>query len=143
MLAMAITDADRKLAYLTAAGGEEMRELLDLLEPENPPGVGLYVSLINDDYRAALAKLDCYFSKATNSVQAAYDFGRLRQEPGERIREFEVRVRAAAAKCQFENQETRVREQLVMGTTDKKTGQSSACKQTANGARIHRPGCRK
>lgn len=83
MLALRMQQPDQKLAFLTAAGGEQMVDLLESLEPENPPDVGLYVSLINDEYKEAMSKLDGYFSKATNTVQAAFEFGNLRQEQGE------------------------------------------------------------
>lgn len=65
-------------------------------------------------------KLEDYFESRDNPVKAAFDFGTLRQNVGERIRDFEIRVRLAAKRCNFGNPEERIKEQLIAGTTDRK-----------------------
>lgn len=120
MKALGMKRPSQKLAFLTASGGEQMVNLLEVLETENAPGVGLSVSLINNDYKVAMKKLDEYFSRASNVIQASFEFANLRQKPGERIKAFEVRLRTAALSCRFDNVEQRVREQLLVGTSDRK-----------------------
>lgn len=120
MRAVGMKRPSQKLAFLTASGGEQMVNLLEVLEPENAPGVGLSVSLINNEYKVAMKKLDEYFSRAGNVIQASFDFANLRQKPGERMKVFEVRLRTAALGCRFDDTEQRVREQLLVGTHDRK-----------------------
>lgn len=111
MIAMDIKKPSRKLAYLTSCGGAPLAKLMDTLNSAEQ---------LEDTYRNVINRLNAFFAKATNVVQARYEFGRIRQNEGERVRYFEARIREAATKCQFENVEERVKEQLIQGTNDKK-----------------------
>lgn len=119
MVALKMESPEQKLGYLTACGGSDMVQLLKVLEPENPPNVGLGVSLINDEYGIAVSKLNEYFDRTTNTVGGRFDFNNLKQKPGERIKDFEVRIRLAAQKCSFDDGESRIKEQLIQGSSDR------------------------
>lgn len=116
MEALEIKQPNRKLAYLKSSGKEPLIRLLKNLKPVNPEGVGLSVSLIVDNYQREVAKLNEFFERAVNPLKAAYEFNLVKQQPFERMKQFEVRVRQAAAKCKFENSE----ERGINGTADKK-----------------------
>lgn len=108
-----------ELAYLKIIGGLELIDLLKNLPPSNPPGVWRFVSLIeNDEYKDALSRIDDYFEQAKNPVQKRYEFRSIMQNDGERMKEFVLRLRTQANKCEFDNIEKEVMDQLITGTRD-------------------------
>lgn len=125
MIALNMETARQKLGYLVSIGREELLEILENMEGRNAPGVGLGVSILTDEYTVALEKLEDYFDSHTNTIKATLEFNEMRQKSGERIRDYEIRLRAAARKCGFVDPDDRIRERLLGGTTDKRLRRSA------------------
>lgn len=107
---------DEKLAHLVLQGGEELDNLLETLPHRNPVGVGLSVSLIqNDEFELALQKLDDHFEAKTTTFATSTAFKDLKQNTGESAKMFSIRVREMARRCNFANEEQEIINQLIRG----------------------------
>lgn len=79
------------------------------------------MSLISRDaYTAAITKLNEYFDASRNPALEKQCFKNMKQNTGESMKMFVVRVREAAKKCFFVNEEERVLEQVIDGTSDER-----------------------
>lgn len=111
--------ATQRLAYLKIIGGLELIDLLNNLSPSNTPGAGRFVSLIEtDEYSDALNRVDDHFEQARNPIKERYEFRTMVQNNGERMKEFVLRLRTQANKCEFDDLDKEVMDQLITGTKD-------------------------
>lgn len=116
-----ITEDKAKVACLHLAGGEEMLELLDNLATPSEEMVNS--TFIEDsertEYNKLLLTLGKYIEKVENPMKCKMEFRQLKQIKGEKIREYELRLRTQARKCGYEKElENEVMTQLLTGTND-------------------------
>lgn len=109
IVAQGIVRPARKLAVMRVMGGIELVELLRDLPESDGDG---------DVYEMGLAKLDEYFTQMFNPIQEKMEFRKMAQNPGEKIKEFVVRLRKKARTCSFSDPEKEIFEQLIQGTLD-------------------------
>uniref|UniRef100_A0A336LNK9 CSON014954 protein n=1 Tax=Culicoides sonorensis TaxID=179676 RepID=A0A336LNK9_CULSO len=108
-----------KLANLEHLGGAKLCELLRLLPP-----LGIdpncTVSLIkNKDFDQAIRRLDDYFETRVNPAYFMLRFKEMKQLPEESPKQFVLKLKDMAVKCEFVDVKEQVRNQLMWGTHDK------------------------
>lgn len=119
---------EEKFAHLVIQGGDDIVMLLDNLPPRNPPNVGLSISLIaNDEFQQALIRLDDHFELKSTPFAMVSMFRDLKQGPQESVKLFAVRVREAAKKCDFMDEERQILEQLIRGMKDNNIKRKALC----------------
>lgn len=115
------TEPAVQLATLKYLGGLEICRLLRVLPPLNEENVGLSVSLIQqNEYSQAINKLDEHFEENRNTHLERAEFQAIQQHLSETARQFVIRLREKAARCEFQDAEERVQEQFVKGVKDDK-----------------------
>lgn len=119
---------DEKLAHIIYHGDTEMSSLLENLPPRNDPGVGFSVSLVErNEFEVALLKLDDYFEDRATPYAMVSAFRELKQNGNEGVKTFAVRVREAARKCNFLDEDRQVMEQFIRGVNDEKIKKKALC----------------
>lgn len=115
-----VTDSEKKLAYLKLYGGQRICKLLEIL-PIVQEGAGLSISLVKGDvFEEGVMKLDNYFESKRNPLLIRLEFRQIQQRVGETMKQFVFRLREVADKCNFDDGENAIREQLVYGALDEK-----------------------
>lgn len=92
--------------------GEQVQEIFEnsISEIVSGPNAVAYI----DSYQAAIAKLDEYFASKTNITYERHLFRKLKQEAGEKMEKFGMRLKIQAKKCGFgEQTNDNVRDQLI------------------------------
>nr|CAI5827862.1 unnamed protein product [Callosobruchus analis] len=107
--AAGIENSNKRKAVLLHFGGIGLQEIF-----YNLPGAD--VSDNENSYNIAIEKLNEYFTPRRSKVYERHLFRLLKQENGEKLEKFLVRLRHQAAKCQFS---TSLEEQLVDQITEK------------------------
>lgn len=105
LVASGIKNTEQKKALLLHFAGREVREIyqnLPEVEMRSGPLLLGYVSA-KDSYQQAKARLDEYYLPKKNRSYERYLFRELKQDPGEKISAFVIRLRQQAEKCGFEN----------------------------------------
>lgn len=112
----------QKVATVNLAGGDELMDLLEsLVDPSEELFNKTYTEAKDrNDYNKLILKLSTYFNKVENLVKRCYELRNLKQMRGEKIRDFELRVRSMARKCGHagDTLENEVTTQLLAGTFD-------------------------
>lgn len=110
----------QKLAFLRLKGGITVNQVLENTPaPPEEQASGRYVSIIqNDEYKQALALLNGQLEKILNPIAEEMKFRNLSQKPTEKAREFALRIRVQANRCEFPNTENEIARQFVHGTLD-------------------------
>lgn len=68
----------------------------------------------DDEFEKAVKKLDAYFLPKINKAHLCSVFRNIKQEPGERIEKFVLRLRDAGSKCDFQNRiDTEIIHQII------------------------------
>ncbi|KAK8770489.1 hypothetical protein V5799_013046 [Amblyomma americanum] len=100
--------ARRKALLLHCLGVEGQRLYYALPEEKSstPPTEGKQGSGTSDEYDAAVATLDAYFTSKTNVVVERHRFGQRTQLPGETATAFVTALRELALSCDFETLST-------------------------------------
>ncbi|KAK8768290.1 hypothetical protein V5799_029723, partial [Amblyomma americanum] len=95
--------ARRKALLLHCLGVEGQRLYYALPEEKSstPPTEGKEGSGTSDEYDAAVATLDAYFTSKTNVVVERHRFGQRTQLPGETATAFVTALRELALSCDF------------------------------------------
>ncbi|XP_077557379.1 uncharacterized protein LOC144172600 [Haemaphysalis longicornis] len=113
------TPARRKALLLHCLGVEGQRVYYALPEqkPSTPPAAEKEESSTSDEYEAAVAALDAYFTAKTNVVVERHRFGQRTQLPGETAAAFVTALRELSSSCAFGEQvDDFIRDQLVAKT---------------------------
>ncbi|XP_077550610.1 uncharacterized protein LOC144163749 [Haemaphysalis longicornis] len=113
------TPARRKALLLHCLGVEGQRVYYALPEqkPSTPPAAEKEESSTSDEYEAAVAALDAYFTAKTNVVVERHQFGQRTQLPGETAAAFVTALRELSSSCAFGEQvDNFIRDQLVAKT---------------------------
>lgn len=109
-----VKDPERKLSYLKFLGGDEIIYLLKNARAS-------YDNMENDDvYLAAMSLLDDHFKTVDNPFVEIEKFRSMKQATGEPAKNYVVRLRQQAMKCNFSQMEEEVRRQFVLGNADEK-----------------------
>ena len=107
LTAMNITDKQQKEALMLHFAGPEVDEIFDTLEdPE-----------AETDYKAAVEKLTEYFAPQTNIAYEIYNFRQARQNQGESLDSYHVRLRQLAKTCDFANIDREIKEHIILSCT--------------------------
>ena len=75
------------------------------------------------DHDAVLAKFDAHFVPKVNTIYERAKFHRRIQKPGENVETYIRSLYELSTTCGFEDKDTRIRDQLVIGISDKKTSE--------------------
>ena len=109
MVAMDINDEERKKALLIHYAGDEVFDLLE--------------TVTNDDketYEKVKSFLTAYFTPKVNTTYESFRFRKLRQESGESIDQFHIRLATQAQRCGFHDKEREILTQIIEGTSSSK-----------------------
>ena len=90
-IAANITEDKQQRALLLYLGGEELKNIYEILDPGNKA-----------TFKEAITFLDKHFTEKINSVYERYTFRTLTQLPNENPRSFITRLRNAVSKCNFD-----------------------------------------
>ena len=108
----------KKLAYLKVKGCEKITEMLKI-SPRKVVLAGRSVSMIeHDEYVEVKVRLSDHLEERYNAVAKIMRFREPKQERGERIKAYEMRLRRQAAICGFHDKEREILIQLIQHTTD-------------------------
>nr|CAI5856432.1 unnamed protein product [Callosobruchus analis] len=105
---MDIRTSIKKRATLLLLGGAGIQEIF-----YNLPGASVEPTEDNDVFANAIQKLDEYFSPKQSKVYERHVFRLIKQEEGEKFEKFVVRLRNQAEKCQFDQQEDHLIDQVA------------------------------
>ncbi|XP_030767526.1 uncharacterized protein K02A2.6-like [Sitophilus oryzae] len=106
--AASIDSPAKKRAVLLHMGGIGIQEIY-----YNIPGAHVETSVDVDIYEVAVQKLDEYFAPKQSKVFERHIFRLLKQDQGEKFERFLIRLRHQAEKCQFQNLEENLIDQIV------------------------------
>lgn len=110
----------RKLANLKYLGGSKLCNILKLLPPLEID-MNCTVSLLRDKgFPKAIKQLDDYFESKTNSAYFVLKFKELKQDAKETAKQFALRLRDIANRCELTDIEEQIKNQLMWGTCDAK-----------------------
>ncbi|XP_064463106.1 uncharacterized protein LOC135374016 [Ornithodoros turicata] len=104
LLAANVTDPTRKRAMLLHYAGEEVYDIFQTL-PDT-----------QSDYDTAVARLKAHFTPKKNTVYEKHVFRQAKQDTGETLDQFQVRLRRLAATCEFANIDKELVSQIIEGT---------------------------
>ncbi|XP_064488499.1 uncharacterized protein K02A2.6-like [Ornithodoros turicata] len=108
ILAADVKDAERKRAMLLHYAGEAVYDIF------------LSLSNTGTDYKTAVKCLTEHFAPKKNTVFERHVFRQARQEPGETLDQFQVRLRRLGATCEFTAIEDEIVSQIIEGTSSQK-----------------------
>ncbi|XP_046862941.1 uncharacterized protein LOC124456568 [Xenia sp. Carnegie-2017] len=113
LLAMNITNAARKKAMLLHYVGEEVNEILETLEIDEPDRE-------EDVSRKAEKALRNYFTPQKNIEFEVYQFRQAKQLPGENISAYYTRLRQLAESCEFHEESREIKAQIIQNGSSSK-----------------------
>lgn len=107
LIAMAVTEPDRKRALLLHYAGEETIDIFGTL-----PNTGDV-----NNYTQAVDALTAYFDPKQNTEFEVFKFGQTAQQPQESIDSFHTRLRQIAANCDFHSIDREIKTQIIKKCT--------------------------
>lgn len=108
-----IEDPVRKTRLLLLFAGEQVQEIYDSLDGNDFAGGPLADGLV-DQFDKTVLVLDGYFASKMNVTYERHQFRQLKQEAGEKMAKFAMRLRIHAKRCGFgEQANDNIRDQLV------------------------------
>lgn len=114
-----IHDSERKTKLLLLMAGTQVQEVLENLNDDAEtagPRAGGYGVL--DPFQATMGKLDEYFAATINITVERHLFNQMKQEHGEKMDKFVMRLRTQAKRCDFEGQmNSCIRDRMITGCT--------------------------
>ncbi|XP_064475327.1 uncharacterized protein LOC135389192 [Ornithodoros turicata] len=113
LLAANVTDPTRKRAMLLHYAGEEVYDIFQTL-PD-----------MQSDYDTAVARLRAHFAPKKNTVYEKHVFRQAKQDTGETLDQFQVRLRRLAATCEFANIDKELVSQIIEGTASHRLGRAA------------------
>ena len=108
LVAMNITNANRKKALLLHYAGEEVHDMFSTLTLAPHVGEGDL-----DLYKQASDALNDYFIPKRNKEYDIYKFRQSKQEPGESIDTYHTKLRKLAENCEFANVDDEIKSQII------------------------------
>ena len=108
LVAMNITNANRKKALLLHYAGEEVHDMFSTLTLAPHEGEGDL-----DLYKQASDALNDYFIPKRNKEYDIYKFRQSKQEPGESIDTYHTKLRKLAENCEFANVDDEIKSQII------------------------------
>ena len=106
LISLRETDPIVKRGLLLTYVGETTNDIFDTL-----PSTGT-------DYAAAIESLTQRFDPSTNKDMEIYEFRQITQESGELLNEFYRRLKEKSRLCEFANEESEIRTQIIHKTSD-------------------------
>lgn len=108
-----IEDPVRKMRLLLLFAGEQVQEIYDSLDG-NDIGGGPLADEFVDQFERTVRTLDEYFASKTNITYERHLFRQLKQEAGEKMVKFAMRLRIHAKRCGFGDQANdNIRDQMI------------------------------
>ena len=105
MVASGIRGARRKRALLLYQAGSRVREIFGQLTETGQ----------DDDYELAKQKHTAYFEPQQNRRYEVYKFKQTRQDTGETLDNFHIRLRKLLINCEFRDVEFELKQQILIG----------------------------
>ena len=106
---MNISDKKQKKALMLHFAGPEVDEIFDMLEDSEGEA--------DTDYKAAVGKLTEYFAPKTNIAYEVYNFRQARQNQGESLDSYHVRLHQLAKTCDFTDIDKEMKEHIILSCT--------------------------
>ena len=120
-----ISSTQDRVDALHIYGGEQIRELIESLE--NVPTPSSAESL--NEYEKIIAKLDNHFIPMVNPYCARSKLEKMRQNEGESVAQYHVRLRLQVAKCSFTDPDDVIRSKILQTMRDKKLRREAMVKR--------------
>ena len=105
IVATAVSDNTRKRALLLYMVGSRVREIFENLVETGE----------ENDFDTAVNKLTEYFAPQKNTRYEIYKFRQLKQEDGESLDAFHIRLRSSATNCEFVTVDSEIEQQIITG----------------------------
>ena len=102
--AIGVTEEKQKLAMFLTYVGDETYEVYENVKPSDT------------NFQSVIEALDRHFTPQTNTSYETFVFRNLKQNDGECLNEFYIRLREQAAKCAFENTDLNIKQQIELST---------------------------
>ena len=111
--AKGIEEAKQKKALLLHCAGVDVQEIFEALD-NSEAGVSSKASKTDDEYEIALKILDEYFSPKANVPYERHVFRQMKQEDGETVDQFVVKLKNQAKNCSFgDSFAEQIRDQVI------------------------------
>ena len=108
-----IEEAKQKKALLLHCAGVDVQEIFEALD-NSEAGVSSKVRKTDDEYEIALKILDEYFSPKANVPYERHVFRQMKQEDGETVDQFVVKLKNQAKNCSFgDSFAEQIRDQVI------------------------------
>eukprot|EP00794_Sanderia_malayensis_P010468 gene10468-biopygen7634 len=104
---MNIKDDTQKRAMLLHYAGPDVDEIFDTLQDTGK----------DKDYKKAVDKLNDYFKPKTNTTYEVFNFRQAKQNHGESLDNFHMRLRQLSKHCQFPDVDKELKEQIILNCT--------------------------
>lgn len=102
--AMSVTEDKKKKAMLLHYGGEAIYDIYQTL------------TIAHDSFEATVNALTAYFQPQKNLIYQTFLFRQMKQESSESTDQFNTRLQAQAALCEFLDKEKEIKVQILIGT---------------------------
>lgn len=122
IVAKGIHDWERKKAVLLHCGGQDLQDIYySKPEEQTKPGTILPSDPTKEQleeygkevYNLCVKVLDEHFTPKTNVVHERFLFRKMHQKSDENVEQYLVRLRGQANKCEFEDKEDQLRDQII------------------------------
>ena len=104
---MNITDKQQKKALMLHFAGPEVDKIFDMLEDPDT----------ETDYKGAIENLTEFFAPQTNVAYEVYNFRQARQNQGESLDSYHVRLCQLAKTCDFADIDKEIKEHIILSCT--------------------------
>nr|CAI5858972.1 unnamed protein product [Callosobruchus analis] len=103
-----INEPEKQRATLLHLGGISLQEIF-----YNLPGDDTEIDIVGNVYTRAIEKLNDFFAPKQSKRYERHLFRKLKQEPGEKFEAFIIRLRHQASKCQFNEIDESIIDQIL------------------------------
>ena len=107
--AVGVNEEKQKLAMFLTYVGDETFEVYENIKPNDAP-----------TYKETIEAFDKHFMPLTNKSYETFLFRNLKQDEGENLNEFYIRLKEQAAKCGFADTDLNIKQQIELTTTSNK-----------------------
>ena len=107
--AIGVTEEKQKLAMFLTYVGDETYDVYENIKPSDTA-----------TFKEVIEALDKHFTPQTNTSYETFLFRNIKQNEGESLNEFYIRLREQAGKCGFDNTDLNIKQQIELSTNIEK-----------------------